>query len=299
MNMGKYKDFKIKKGVLERYLGSSREVVIPDIVTEISSYAFYVCTTLTDITIPCSFINIRSNAFAYCANIRNVYYAGSVKGWCGINFEDGSATPMNSVCNFHALADNINLYMMSKLLIPDSVITINDYAFQSFGCLTSVAISDSVVNIGRHAFSHCVNLTSVIISDSVVNIDWGAFGGCEHITNLVLGRGLSYIDETAFAAHNNKTNVYYNGRIEDWCRLNSGNIGSKPTYYIDNLYILDANNNYFLLTELTVPDSVEILYPHIFGAIACLRKLIIPDSVVKIEHSIKMHVCISTNALKN
>jgi hypothetical protein len=66
--------------------------------------------------------------------------------------------------------------------IPDSVISIGDYAFAYCTSLTSIIIPDSVTSIAYNTFYSCTRLTSVTIPDSVTNIGHGAFNRCERLT---------------------------------------------------------------------------------------------------------------------
>ena len=50
--MSNASDFVIKDGVLKKYKGSGRKVVIPDGVTEIGDNAFRACSRLSSVTIP-------------------------------------------------------------------------------------------------------------------------------------------------------------------------------------------------------------------------------------------------------
>ena len=56
-------NFKIKKGVLVKYRGKGRNVVIPDSVTSIGNEAFRDCTSLESITLPNSVTSIGDRAF--------------------------------------------------------------------------------------------------------------------------------------------------------------------------------------------------------------------------------------------
>ena len=51
---------------------------------------------------------------------------------------------------------------MTSVTIPNSVITIGEYAFCVCTGLTSITIPNSVTTIGEYAFSECSGLTSVI-----------------------------------------------------------------------------------------------------------------------------------------
>jgi hypothetical protein len=62
--------------------------------------------------------------------------------------------------------------------VPDSMVTIDAWAFYNCEGLTSVTIPNSVVFIEDYAFAHCENLISVTISMSVIEIGTDAFDGC-------------------------------------------------------------------------------------------------------------------------
>ena len=58
-----------------------------------------------------------------------------------------------------------------ELVIPDSVTTIEEYAFMSCDALTSVTIGNSVTTIGVGAFWGCDSLTSVFFENPTGWID--------------------------------------------------------------------------------------------------------------------------------
>ena len=140
------------------------ELVIPNTVTGIKSYAFSGYTSLTSVVIPDSVTSIGYEAFAYCSSLTSIEIPDSVTS---IGYEAfGYCSSLTSV------------------VIPDSVTSIGAFAFRGCSSLTSITIPDSVTSIGAYAFYYCDSLTSITIPDSVTSIDDDAFDGCINLTSV-------------------------------------------------------------------------------------------------------------------
>ncbi|MBP5787282.1 MAG: leucine-rich repeat domain-containing protein, partial [Kiritimatiellae bacterium] len=73
---------------------------------------------------------------------------------------------------------------IERLVLPDSVTTINGGAFSGCSNLTEIVFGAGIKEISGGAFSGCVKLTSVSIPDSVTAFAGDAFSGCNGLMDL-------------------------------------------------------------------------------------------------------------------
>ena len=118
----------------------AKEIVIPNSVTSIGSYAFYSSDSLENINIPESVTTIDAYAFADCDKLKNITIPEGI-------------TTINSY-TFKSCG-------LESITIPQNVTSIGSSAFKLCANLTSVTIGKSVISIGNYAFSECSKLKSV------------------------------------------------------------------------------------------------------------------------------------------
>ena len=185
-------------------------VEIPDSVTSIGDYAFYWCGSFTSVTIPHSVTNIGKGAFA-CALAEITVDKGNLiydsRDNCNAIVQS-SDSKLIAGCKNTTIPDSVTSIgerafyecgRLTSLMIPNSVKSIEDYAFCCSG-LTSVVIPGSVTNIGAKAFSYCTHLMSVTILNSVMSIGEDAFSDCYSLTTVYLPT--SYSGSTAWCPAN-------------------------------------------------------------------------------------------------
>ncbi len=64
---------------------------------------------------------------------------------------------------------------VKSIYIPDSITTINDYAFENFNALETVSGAKALKKIGREAFNGCKNLVNVELGTKIISIGKDAF----------------------------------------------------------------------------------------------------------------------------
>ena len=152
------------------------EVVIPDSVTAISSYAFYGCSALEKVTIGKNVESIGNRAFMDCKALTSVEIPDSV-------------TTIGKEAFWQCFA-------LESVVIGDGVTTIGDSAFWNSRKLKSLTLGKSVETISDHAFQDCA-ITSVELPASVRTIGNHAFGESP-LESLTLPEGIESIGYSAF-----------------------------------------------------------------------------------------------------
>ena len=225
---------------------SLTSIVIPNSVTEIGHYAFYSCDSLTSIDIPNSVIEIGYGVFESCSGLTSIVV------------ESGNPT-YDSRNNCNALietADNTLIYGCKNTTIPNSVTTIDDYAFYNCDGLTSIDIPDSVTEIGSSAFSGCTGLTGINIPNSVTAIGGNAFNNTAWYKNQPFG--MVYAGKVAYK---------YKGSMPSGTNMTfrEGTLGIAGSAFED----CDG------LTSIVIPNSVTSIGDGVFESCSGLTSIVV------------------------
>ena len=218
-------------------------------VTSLGFYSFYDMTGLTSITIPNSVTSIDASAFVYCDALTSVHIS-DLEAWCRIGFGNSSSNPLSYA--HHLYLDDEEI---TELVIPSTITTIGNYAFDGCSGLTSVTIPNSVTTIGNSAFYGCDGLTSVIIPNGVTSIGNYAFYGCSGLTSVTIPNSVTSIGGGAFSGCSGLTSVTIPNSVTS--------IGDNAFYNCSNL------------TSVTIPNSVTSIGPAAFSGCSNLTSVIV------------------------
>ena len=137
-------------------------------VTSIGEDAFLGCSGLKSVTIPNSVTSIGSSAFSFCSGLTNIVVQSG-------NTKYDSRNNCNAIIE---KASNTLIAGCKNTIIPNSVTSIGNSAFEGCSGLTSITIPNSVTSIDGFVFRDCSGLTSVTIPNSVTSIGDCAFQNC-------------------------------------------------------------------------------------------------------------------------
>lgn len=193
-------------------------------VTEIATWAFNKCNTLTEVTLPNTVDEIGYQALFNCSNLTNVTIPEGVT-------KIGQAA-------FYGCSQ------LTSITIP-STITDMDTAFSGNTALSQVTLTNGIPKISSHAFERCTELREIKVPISVDEICPFAFNGCTGLTSVTLEKGINIINSNAFKDCTELNDVKYNGYKTDWEKVRVNNAGndtltSKVQYLCDINFDLDG-----------------------------------------------------------
>ena len=83
------------------------------------------------------------------------------------------------------------LLHLEKIVLPDTLVEIGDYAFASNDYLREVIFGKNLRKVGEDAFAGCEKLSEMAFPDSVSEIGQMVFSGCTRLKKIVLPASLS------------------------------------------------------------------------------------------------------------
>lgn len=231
-------------------------------------FSFYGKGLITSLAIQESVDSIHRWAFQDCSSLTSIVV-------------DEKNTTYDSRDNCNAIIEtNTDKLIIgcSTTQIPNSVKTIDNFAFDGCSGLTSITIPESVTSIYSYAFRNCTGLTSITIPESVTFIGYHVFEGCtgeltlncnfdygdiegSEFTKVTIGENVTSIGVYAFSG--SSADFFINCNI--------------PSYSSTSCAFTDC-----LTSKVTFGSNVTSIGDYAFYNCKNLESLIIPESVIEI-----------------
>lgn len=248
--------WKIKDGVLTIYgTGDTYTFRIPefaeyqDLYTKIEiqegmeKVGGYICQNLTNVTevsVPHSLQEIKTQTFSGCSNLTTIRYAGTASEWASHSFspilsqsnEQQKHLYCAGVHPVHITADgNISssifytVTSITDLTTSSGCASIGTSAFRSCGSLKTIDLADGLMTIGAYAFYKCANLEDFTLPSTVTTLGRQAFDGCSKLTHINIPAAVTTIEQGVFT-NTGITRVDYAGTLAQYDNITQ--TGSRP-----------------------------------------------------------------------
>ena len=289
-------------------------VIIADDVTSIGDGAFRGCDNLESISIPDSVTYIGAELLSGTKLYKNngnwegsALYIGchliAVQSSYAGHYEIKSDTKTIAAGAFSGckeltrvtIPDSVisigdgafnNCIALRRVAIPDSVTSIESSVFRGCQSLTSFIIPDSITSIGDYAFYYCTGLTNITIPDSVIRIGSCAFYHCDNLQSVVIPNSVTRIGEQAFA---NCGNLICATMPGDLAEVGSDIFGGFFPALADIIFTgtqvtraVVSQLPYAELVFVTVADGVTSIEEDAFTACTALQEVTIAATVTSI-----------------
>lgn len=241
-------------------------VVIPNSITRLgggrnnSNGAFGGCSSLERINFPSSITTSGAttqyiSVFTGCTSLSRVDI-DDLSSYLSVTFYGTSSAPF-----YASSAAQRGLYLngvlLTDIVIPDSVTTINKYTFYGMSAINTIELNN-VTTIDSSAFAYCSGLTSLTIPSSVSSLGIDNFNGCTSLqnllilTNITIGSAGTRLTDSGYYLGNNTGTCFIKGTY-----YNSSSPGL--VYYSFKSWIICGDFKQGSFTNYSILIKPEIL----------------------------------------
>jgi len=238
-----------------------RTIIIEENVTSIGNYAFFLCSSLTSITIPNSVTSIGGSAFNACG-LTSITIPKNVA-----SVENNAFSNCTRLTSINVDADNLNYASENGVLFNKAKTTLLIYPAGKTENLYT--LPNSVATIKSSAFFNCQGLTSITIPNSVTSVEYRAFLYCYNFTSInVDADNLNYASENGILFNKAKTTLLL-------CPVGkTGDLNTLPNSVTS--IEREAFHGCINLTSITIPESVKSIGDSPFLGCSGLTELTLP-----------------------
>lgn len=244
----------------------------------INNYAFYQCTSLTDVVINGCVSFIGKSAFNGCSSLASINLPEglTVLGDCALlkcAIKELSTPSTLVAIRYQALQECANLTTLDlsngldsiceqafykdpkldKLILPITLKYIGKNAFYGNNGIKELTVPKSVSSIEPFCFFDCYGIEKISFEGGELkDINDHVFANCEGLKELILGDGIEYIDEYAFSGCDNlesitlpKSVIYLSENLFEGC----DKLSTVKIYKEDGNYDKESNEGIYTSSE--------------------------------------------------
>ncbi|MBQ6381762.1 MAG: leucine-rich repeat protein [Clostridia bacterium] len=161
--------------------------------------------------------------------------------------------------------------IIREVHLPDSVVTIQRWAFEFCHALEEISFPKKLTMIGEYAFSYTA-LREALIPDSVKTVAFGAFYNCDNLKKVFIGSGVTRLDNYVFASCKSLVSMTVSAQNQMYDSRNGCNAIIYTAYNI-----LRSG-----CSATTIPINIETIeWASFYGC--PIKSVVIPSTVTEIE----------------
>lgn len=246
-------DYVVIGGKLIDYIGESGEIVIPENVTKIYSYVFAGNEDITSVTFSRYNLmtEIEADTFEGCTNLESVTLSENIENVDRTAFENTSwFDSVSRTTKYLYYTDTYN--GVKKIVLY-------------LGSDAEVRIPADVTEISATAFRGVTSMSALIVPNNTLltSIPAYAFKDCTSLETVTIAESVKEIGEGAFEGTKWLQTTL---SAQEFVVVNGKLIGYKGTD-----------------TEVTLPDTVNVIGKEAFRGLTKITSIAIPESVTEIE----------------
>lgn len=190
-------------------------------------------------------------------------------------------------------APNSPQCQLTKIILPDNLSEIGDYAFENLAQLKSLKLPATLRKIGAYAFAGCTSLQSISLPEGLTELGMGCFKNCTSLKDVELPSSLLRINPYAFEGAGIEE-IYLPEGIKTLNRYafksaSLKNIALPESCTEYNTNVFDSNRQ---LTDIKLPQSMTDVPCGMFNNCTALQKIDLHEGIETV-HSRAFNNCTS------